>query len=80
MQPLLLIYVFLPFIGFIISLTFDNSKENTISGIAIGTSAIQTLLSLGIFINWVSSDCQSITYHIIDIYKSPEFSFGVSLY
>lgn len=70
----------LPILGFLVSLIFKNHQENQISGTAIITTSLVLLCSSVLLIFFLSINSNPISYHIISLYKSPEFEFSLDIY
>jgi len=80
MQIILITFFILPLLGFLLSLCFKNHQEKLISGIAIGSSGLHILFTIGLFIYWLTQGYPSLNYHLLTIYKSYDFNFGFDLF
>jgi NADH:ubiquinone oxidoreductase subunit 5 (subunit L)/multisubunit Na+/H+ antiporter MnhA subunit len=79
MNQLLQLFIFIPFLGFIISLLIPDKNEGTISWVAFLTAGIN-LVSLVIFvIIWLIDGHTTLNLKEIVLFKSKEYEFLVDL-
>jgi NADH-quinone oxidoreductase subunit L len=80
MQIILLSFFMLPLIGFLLSLVFKNHQEKSIARVAIYTSGIHVVLTIGFFFYWLSQGRLSLNSHILTIYQTEDFKFSIDLF
>lgn len=80
MQLVLIAFFILPLLGFILSLAFKNHEEKAISGVAIATSGIHMIFTIGLFVFWLTQGSPIFNSNLLTIYHSEEFNFGFDLF
>jgi NADH-quinone oxidoreductase subunit L len=80
MEQALQIFVFIPLLGFILSLFFSNSKEKAISLVAIVTIAMHLLLLIVFVTQWFFKGCVTLDYKYFTFYKEGSIEIFLNFY
>jgi NADH-quinone oxidoreductase subunit L len=76
----LILFLILPFLTFLGSLTFKNRQEKIIGGISNTGLFLQTILSISLCTFWAINGFESLELFIFSVYRNKEFHFGLTLY
>ncbi|MBK8369439.1 MAG: hypothetical protein IPL10_19225 [Bacteroidetes bacterium] len=80
MEQALQIFVFIPLLGFLLSLFFSNSKEKAISLVAIVTIAMHLLLLIVFVTQWFFKGCVTLDYKYFTFYKEGSIEIFLDFY
>lgn len=80
MEQALQFFIFLPLLGFILSLFFSNSKEKIISSVAILTVGSHLLLLLSFTIYWAFNGFNTLDYKHFTFYKEDSIEIFLDFY
>lgn len=80
MDSLLILFVALPFLGFLITLFFKNKEERSINIIVRAVTIIVLLGSLGAAGYWALNDFLLVNKQVITLYQTDGFAFVIQMY
>ncbi len=80
MNDLLLIFIFLPLLGFVISLLIPERKEALISWAAFGTMGLQLFAAMGFSLLWIFDGAETLNAEKWVLYSSVDYRFFIDLY
>lgn len=80
MRLILLLTLLIPFLAYWISLLLRKESEKTMARLASGASLLQLICAVTGFILWLESGCVDVESHIITVYHSGDFDFGITLF
>ena len=80
MNELLLLFIALPFFGFVISLMFPEKKEALISWLAFGTVFTQLVTLLIFIIFWMFNGAKNLNLFEITLLKNEHYEFFIDFY
>ncbi|MDI9319355.1 MAG: proton-conducting transporter membrane subunit [Phycisphaerales bacterium] len=80
MNWLLQIFIWIPFVGFVLSLLINGKNEKRLSLLAIGTVGLQLFLGFGYVIYWVLCNHPNVNLKDIVIYRNQDYEFLIDFY
>ena len=80
MQSLLPLYVFIPLIGFFLSLCFERTQEKAMSRIAITTVSLHLLLVVVGLVGWLSHGMTTQHFKYWQLFEHEGFKFALDFY
>lgn len=80
MNWLLQIFIWIPFVGFVLSLLINGKNEKNLSLLAIGTVGLQLFLGIGYVLYWVMSNHPNVNLKDIVIYRNQDYEFLIDFY
>ena len=80
MEQLIIIFILLPFLGFLVSLIVPARMEKTISYVAFFTTGIGALMTFAFIIWWIASGAPTLNINEIELYQSHSYVFFIDLY
>lgn len=80
MNGLLQIFIWIPFVGFVLSLLINGKNEKNLSLLAIGTVGLQLFLGIGYVLYWVMSNHPNVNLKDIVIYRNQDYEFLIDFY
>ncbi|WP_305952132.1 proton-conducting transporter membrane subunit [Emticicia oligotrophica] len=79
MTQILQLFIFIPFLGFIISLLIPAKKENTMSWVAFSTAGLNLLFLIGFVGYWLFNGHPILNLKEVVLFKSKEYEFLLDL-
>lgn len=79
-ENLLHLFLILPFLGFVISLTIPNKEEGIISRIAYSTAGLQLFFSLCFVGLWIKEGFPTLNIKDLSIFKAEHYEFYIDFY
>lgn len=80
MEQVLQIFIFIPLIGFILSLFFSNKQEKAITAVAISTVSIHLIVLLAFTVKWMMNGFENIDYKHFSFYKEDTIEIFLDFY
>lgn len=80
MEQALQIFIFIPLIGFILSLFFSNKQEKAVTAVAISTIFMHLLLLATFTLYWITDDFKNIDYKHFTFYKEGTIEIFLDFY
>ena len=77
MEKYLQFFIYIPFLGYLVSLLINKKREAIIANIAIATSFIQLVFLIGFSFSWYTSGAATLDIKQITLLTTPEFDFFI---
>jgi NADH-quinone oxidoreductase subunit L len=80
MENFILFFIFLPFLGFLISLAIPKENEKLISAVAFSTNGILALSVFVFTVFWIIKGAPTLNIKEIELFKSEHYTFLIDLF
>ena len=80
MEKNLAIFLILPFLGFLLGTLISGNNEKLLFRVTITALVLHFLAFIGFTAYWITNGFEPVSYDFVEIYKSGDFRFDVSLY
>jgi NADH:ubiquinone oxidoreductase subunit 5 (subunit L)/multisubunit Na+/H+ antiporter MnhA subunit len=80
LNSILHFFVFIPLVGFLVSLLVKDGKEKTLSHVATATIGIQMLFGIPFVMYWLFSNHPNLNLKDITVYENEEYQFFIDFY
>ena len=80
MEKYLQYFIYIPFLGYIISLLINKKREAIIANIALGTSFIQLVFLIGFSFSWYLAGALALDIKQVTLLTTPEFDFFIDFF
>jgi len=80
MNQLLVLFIFIPFVAFLVSLFWQNKSEKAIGKIVRFTKVLYILVSVSFAVWWMLNGLEPVSYHLVTLYQTDHFVFAFELY
>ena len=80
MEKYLQFFIYIPFLGYLVSLLINKKREAIIANIAIATSFIQLVFLIGFSFSWYTSGAATLDIKQITLLTTPEFDFFIDFF
>ena len=80
MEKYLQFYIYIPFLGYLLSLLINKKREAIIANIALGTSCIQLVFLIGFSIFWYLAGALALDIKQVTLLTTPEFDFFIDFF
>ena len=80
MEKYLQFYIYIPFLGYVLSLLINKKREAIIANIALGTSFIQLAFLIGFSFFWYLAGALALDIKQVTLLTTPEFDFFIDFF
>ena len=80
MEKYLQFYIYIPFLGYVLSLLINKKREAIIANIALGTSFIQLVFLIGFSFFWYLAGARALDIKQVTLLTTPEFDFFIDFF
>ena len=80
MEKYLQFYIYIPFLGYLLSLLINKKREAIIANIALGTSFIQLVFLIGFSFSWYLAGALALDIKQVTLLTTPEFDFFIDFF
>jgi len=80
MEKYLQFYIYIPFLGYVLSLLINKKREAIIANIALGTSFIQLIFLIGFSFFWYLAGALALDIKQVTLLTTPEFDFFIDFF
>ena len=80
MEQYLKFFIFIPFVGYLLSLLIKQKQEKLIANIAVATSFLQLVLLIVFSVNWFIVGANVLDIKQVTLLTTPEFDFFIDFY
>ena len=80
MEKYLQFYIYIPFLGYVLSLLINKKREAIIANIALGTSFIQLVFLIGFSFSWYLAGALALDIKQVTLLTTPEFDFFIDFF
>ena len=80
MEKYLQYFIYIPFLGYVLSLLINKKREAIIANIALGTSFIQLVFLIGFSFSWYLAGALALDIKQVTLLTTPEFDFFIDFF
>ena len=80
MEKYLQYFIYIPFLGYVLSLMINKKREAIIANIALGTSFIQLVFLIGFSFSWYLAGALALDIKQVTLLTTPEFDFFIDFF